>query len=364
MNISNKCSFITILIFTILFIKLSYAFVGKISKNQRLLLRCKKRCINKNNNRKLKRFCEKCHSLDILDENNTSVNDKISDNKISYNKIFSENNDSSIVFLSNYTKFNYKEIKNLMVFGDSHSAIGTNYTDMSYSGWNQARGKNWPLYLKEFNKNITLWNYAKGGSLIDENLVKIPSYYKIDLKKQYEYFYENMSEGKQFEKIWNKNNSLFAFWIGNIDIHQLYRKNVTIEIDKITNKLFESINKMYDVGARNILILNIFNKGCILNKNHFLKNDVLEFNNNVLKRSEDFFKKHSDSNFIIYKANNKLANIYSNCKEYKFEDCTNMWEKNKEKNISIYLWVNSHLTDRGNKILAEDINNLLNSINN
>jgi len=268
------------------------------------------------------------------------------------------------ILLSNSTKFNYNEIKNLIVFGDSHSATGTNYTDMTYSGWNHSRGKNWPLYLKEFNKNIKLWNYAKGGSLIDENLVIVPKYYKIDLKKQYEYFYENMSERKKFNEIWNNNNTLFAFWIGNIDIHQLYRKNVTTEIDKITDKLFESINKMYNVGARNILILNIFNMGCIINKSHYLRNDVLEFNNNVIKKSENFFKKHSDTNFIIYKANNKLDDIFSNCKKYNFKDCTNMWINNKKKNSKDYLWINSHLTDPGNKILAEDINNLLNSINN
>ncbi len=156
----------------------------------------------------------------------------------------------------------------MITFDDSHTATSTKlyyYTNMSYSGWNYSCGKNWPLYLIKFDKNMKLWNYAKGGSLIDEKLVKIPSYYKIDLIKQYEYFYENMSEGKQFNKIWNKDNSLFAFWIGNIDINQLFRKNTTAEIDEIT------INKMYDIGARNILILTIFNKGCVLNKNNNLK---------------------------------------------------------------------------------------------
>jgi len=106
-------------------------------------------------------------------------------------EILDENKDlkeSSIILLSNYTKFNYNDSKNLVVFGDSHSAVGTNYTDMSYSYWNHSGGKNWPMYMEEFNKNLKLWNYAKGGSLIDEKLVIIPKYYKIDLKKQYEYF--------------------------------------------------------------------------------------------------------------------------------------------------------------------------------
>jgi hypothetical protein len=73
-----------------------------------------------------------------------------------------------------------------------------------------------------------------------------------------------MSENKRFYNSWNKNNSLFAFWIGNIDNHQLYKKKknkiVTIEIDEITDTYFEVINKIYNIGVRNILILIVFNR--------------------------------------------------------------------------------------------------------
>jgi len=47
----------------------------KRSSNQKLLLHCKKRCPNQN--RKLKRFCKKCLSLDMLDKNNIFENNKI-----------------------------------------------------------------------------------------------------------------------------------------------------------------------------------------------------------------------------------------------------------------------------------------------
>jgi len=173
-----------------------------------------------------------------------------------------------------------------------------------------------------------------------------------------------MSENKKFHNEWNKNNSLFAFWVGNIDIHQLYRKNVTIEIDKITDRYFEIINEMYNTGARNILILTIFNKWCVSNGNCNIKNDILRFNSKIIKFSEKIFENHPDTNFIIYNTMDKLIEIVSNCEVYKFKDCTKMWKDNKKNNLTDYLWVNSHLTDHGNKILAEDINNLLNSINN
>jgi len=138
---------------------------------------------------------------------------------------------------------------------------------------------------------------------------------------------------------------------------------VTIEIDEITDKLFESINKMYDVGAKNILILSIFNKNCVLNNSHYLNDDIIRFNNNIIKKSEQLFNEHLDFNFIIYNAFGKLKDIYSNCNMYNFKDCNNMWKNNKKNNLTDYLWFDSHLTDHGNKILAEDINDLLNSLN-
>jgi len=66
MNITYKYLFITILIFTIVFVKLNYAFYEQTSKNQRLLLRCKKKYHS--NNRKLKRICKKCLYLGMLDK--------------------------------------------------------------------------------------------------------------------------------------------------------------------------------------------------------------------------------------------------------------------------------------------------------
>jgi len=173
------------------------------SSNQKLLSRCNKKCSNRN--RKSKRFCKKCLSLDII----------------------SEYNNSSVILLSNSTKFDFSKIENLIVFGDSHSAVNTNFTDMSYTGVNHSGGKNWPLYMIELNKNMNLWNFAVGGSYIDEKLVKMWQWYKIDLKGQFNLFHEKMSKDKTLSNSWNKYNSLYALWIGNNDIRNLYGINVT-----------------------------------------------------------------------------------------------------------------------------------------
>ena len=54
---------------------------------------------------------------------------------------------------------------------------------------------------------------------------------------------------------------------------------------------FEIIKEMYNTGAKNILILTVFNKWCVLNGNCNLKNDILRFNSKIIKLSEQFFKR-------------------------------------------------------------------------
>jgi len=156
-------------------------------------------------------------------------------------------NEFSVTMLSNSTKFNYKEIKNLIVYGDSHSATGTNYTDMSYTGKNASHGKNWPLWLKNFN-NMKLWNYAKSCAVVNKNLVNIDKCVSLDFKGEYKYFFENMSEGKKFSNQWESNNTLFAILIGTRDVGLMINKNITEEIDNIIDSLYDTINDMYKVG--------------------------------------------------------------------------------------------------------------------
>jgi len=377
MNINNKYLLITILIFTILLPKLNYALTRRTSKNQRSLLRCKKRCSNKNVYRKLKWFCKKCLSLDGLDKNKTSDNNKIHENNenfknnnISYNNILFQSKNFSLILLSNSRKFNYNRIENLIVFGDSHSAVGTNYTDMTYTGRNHSGGKNWPLYLKDFN-NMKLWNYATPRAPIYEKLFNDSR----DLKTQCDYFYENMIKGKKFCNTWNENNSLFAFWFGTIDIG--FRNHNYKTIEELSENFFNLIKRMYDYGLRNILILSapplyiipshrnfskcrgISDENCI----KFLKNEVLTFNDEIIAKSNIFFNKHTDINLIYYSTVDIFENIISNCNEYKFKDCINTWGRNKKKNVNDYFWANSHISDLANKILAENINNLLSSLN-
>ncbi|KAG4102877.1 hypothetical protein H8356DRAFT_1420714 [Neocallimastix lanati (nom. inval.)] len=320
--------------------------------DKKLLLR-KKKCQTKN--MKSKRLYKKCHSLGMFNKNEISEKKK------------------SLVMLSSSSKFDYNKIENLIVFGDSHSSVDTNFTDMSYTGNNHSGGKNWPLYLLEFNNNMKLLNFASRGAVVDSNIA-FHRKNTIDFLKQYKLFYEKTIFEKKSLNEWNSYNTLFAIYIGTNDIYHINHKckdeysifctknnkQVIDNINDIIDIIFNIIYKLYNTGARNIMIFTISPKSYILN--NYLKNDVIRFNDNIIEKSKYFFKKHSDINFIIYNITDKLKEIISNCTMYKFKDCTNMWKFNKENNLSDYLWFDSHLTDHGNKILAYDINYLLYSL--
>jgi len=190
--------------------------------------------------------------------------------------------------------------------------------------------------------------------------------------RQYKYFDGNMSKGKKFSNVWNKKNSLFAFWIGNNDVKSIQYKNVTKKIDEVTNDLFNIIYKLYNNGARNIIIFKTIPtyKDPYASekkyKNNNLKSNILTFNNNLIEKSKLFFKKYSDINLIIYNTIDTFEEIISNCTKYKFKDCIHGWimDKNKtDTNFNDYFWINTHISELANKYLVMDINYLLNSIN-
>ncbi|KAG4083687.1 hypothetical protein H8356DRAFT_1283757 [Neocallimastix lanati (nom. inval.)] len=237
---------------------------------------------------------------------------------------------------------------------------------MTYTGKNHSGGKNWPLQLKDLH-NMTLWNYSMGGSLIDIKLINDCKWCKNDLREQYSYFYENMLNNKFFYQKWNSNNSLFVIFTGHNDMKKVRRENIEMDISNITNGFFNIIEDLYNVGARNILIFELLPVYRGPARYRFYKKvkkeDVLMFNNYIKINAKNFFNKHSNANIIIYNILERVENIIDNCYMFGFKDCTNAYKNNETENIRDYLWKNSHLSEQGNKILTNDIDSILSSLN-
>ena len=172
-----------------------------------------------------------------------------------------------------------------------------------------------------------------------------------------------MVEGLLSNK-WNPQNSLFVVWLGYNDVSFLKEnKNYKVEINEIINNLFDNLNDLYKIGAKNILIMNVLPKYLSPWPNkHHLRRNLLYFNKKLIISSRKIFLNHSDLNIIFYDIYKKISHVIKNCNEYGFKYCR---KSNKNLNkINGYLWTGLHLTVSGNKIIVNDIDKYLNSINN
>jgi len=277
--------------------------------------------------------------------------------------------DSSFIYLSESNIFDYDKIINLIVFGDSHSNARTNYTTMEIHP--DPYRTTWPVPLSDIHK-MKLWDYAARGAVVDLNITYRKEDYVIDLKGQYELFYKNMLKNQLFNNQWNSNNTIFAIYFGSNDIHDInfIKTNQTVfqVIDNLADIISYYTEKMYNVGARNFLFINISpldeapinSKG----KHKYYKDEIPYFNNIINEKLKKLFNKYSDINIILYNNNNEYRHIMENYKEYGYISGKLAWFQKKELNHNDYFWRDyTHINNKGNKIIAEDINDLLYSLN-
>jgi len=198
-----------------------------------------------------------------------------------------------------------------------------------------------------------------------------------------------MINKKIFYQKWNSYNSLFAIFIGHNDINEVRREYIEMDIRSIVNGIFNIVEDLYDAGARNILIFELLPvyRGPARNTAYkkLKKEDVLMFNNYIKINSKKFFNEHSNTNIIIYNTLKRGEYIIDHCHKFGFKDCTNAYKmvmsknenrknknknrkykkkikKNKTKSINDFFWNDSHLTEKGNKILTNDIDIILSTI--
>jgi len=282
---------------------------------------------------------------------------------------YSEGNEASSIYLSKKDSlFDFNSLKNFVIFGDSLSSVDTNYDDMSYTGKNDAKGDNWPILLSK-NGDITLWDFAAPGAVVDNFLVP-RSEYKISYIIQNQYFMDKMSAGKKFESKWNSNDTLFIYWFGTNDIiyidHEMYKNSLSETYDVIVNSLFHTLDKTYSIGARNFMFINElaldkFPKNETFN-NQDIKMGTKKFNEGIETNASDFYKNHKDANVFVYNVNEEFNYILQFYEKFNFTSFNTTYNDNKHENdhINQYIWVDDvHLTSKVHEIISDDIYKLL-----
>lgn len=276
---------------------------------------------------------------------------------------------TSTVLISKHTEFNYNNIKNLVVFGDSHSFMGTNYDNMTYSKDLLADRLNWPLRLTKIH-NMTLYNYAANGAVVDLNIIYRKDF-PIDFIKQYELFYERMSPGKKYYDKWNSTDTLFAIYMGSNDVGHVNNlknnKTVNENLDDILNIFFDKVEKIYQIGGKNLMIIMVspLDLAPVSPKSKQIYSaNIQYFNCKLIEKSKELYNKYEDINIIVYDTNGEYKFIMKNYKKFNFISVTDMWKSNRSSKLDNFFWRdNTHISNKANAILAEDIDSLLNSIN-
>ncbi|ORY46733.1 hypothetical protein LY90DRAFT_509184 [Neocallimastix californiae] len=222
---------------------------------------------------------------------------------------------------------------------------------------------------------MKLWNFAISGSVVTLELgLNFRRKFK-DLFYQYNLFYERMSQGKKYFNQWNSNNTLFSIYMGSNDIKDInfINNNRTINenINYIVDIIFNKIECVKEIGGNNFLVINIppFELAPINSKNkyNYFKDEIFYFNNLLNKKAEELYIKYKDINIIIYNINNEYKYIMKNYKKYNFISCNDAWKLSENKvfsKLDQYFWRdNTHISNKANRIIAEDINELLISLN-
>jgi len=178
-----------------------------------------------------------------------------------------------------------------------------------------------------------------------------------------------MTEKKPFADQWESSTTLFGIWIGSVDVIRI-KKNQDFEkmTKEILADMFKNVENLYKTGARNFLILDIFqlddtpyNKS---GKVDFLKDDITYYNNLLKKNVEKFFKSKKDVNIFYYDINSLVTDIISNCKDYGLDNCVDAYNLNKDKDVKGFLWSDfTHTTYTANAIFTENIETLLKTKN-
>ncbi|KAL4967608.1 SGNH/GDSL hydrolase family protein [Aspergillus stella-maris] len=146
--------------------------------------------------------------------------------------------------------------------GDSWSRTGFNITggqpsvshplgNPDYPGRTSANGPNWLGYLTtSYNQSVFLtYNFGTSGATIDSDIVDADADVLGELNDKFIPYYARNST-------WDRATTLFAIWIGVNDINRSYMGDYTATNEADLEQYRAVLDTLYEIGARNFLLLN------------------------------------------------------------------------------------------------------------
>ncbi|KAI0797026.1 hypothetical protein C8Q75DRAFT_743074 [Abortiporus biennis] len=219
-----------------------------------------------------------------------------------------------------------QNIKYLIIFGDSYSAInavplvsfrnlrptpdkplGVDFPGTTY---NEPDLPNWVGYLiTEYVKDhqLLVYDYAAGGNTVSGVMNQIDRFFMPTVGQKPEY------------APWTDTDALFITWIGINDLAYISKDG---QMEKSIKKLFLYQEKLYDNGARNFLFIDVppINRAPAMPQDFEVEkaSSFINWNTCLKQHITEFSSTHPDITTMIFSAYDLFNDILDNPEEHGF----------------------------------------------
>ncbi|OUM56653.1 carbohydrate esterase family 16 protein, partial [Piromyces sp. E2] len=214
---------------------------------------------------------------------------------------------------SSKTRFNIKNVKNIITFGDSYTSSLVNYDTMEpVRDSTTSSGPNWIFYLSDIlnstsSKNdIKIYNFASGGASVTKEISPVYSDEVNTFTKQVRELFKLKMVDVKDQFPWNSKNSLFGIWFGINDTGN--RKKT----DDLSNEDYEAMTFLMYFR----LLDELYQSGALLSG----WKKIASFNTLLPKYINDFQETHRDANIFLYDAFDEFRYIRDNYSQFGIEE--------------------------------------------
>ncbi|KAG8770158.1 hypothetical protein FRC12_004475 [Ceratobasidium sp. 428] len=263
-------------------------------------------------------------------------------------------------------------VKYWFSFGDSYTqtgfdingvkpAVGNPLGNPSYPGYTACGSvPNWvDLVTTKYNTSTLLtYNFAYGGATINATLVAPYTPTVLSLIDQVNQFLTNKAAAP-----WTGANSLFSVFIGINDIgNSWYNSGDRAAFnDVLLANYFALIQKIYDVGGRNFLFVNVphVDRSPLMLAQSAADQAaeaavINSFNTKLAAKAASFASSHSGVKTWVYDSATKINTLLDSPSKYGFQDATSYGDG------STLMWCNNyHISSGVHNYVAQDVAALL-----
>ncbi|KAG9126487.1 hypothetical protein FRC07_003233 [Ceratobasidium sp. 392] len=240
-------------------------------------------------------------------------------------------------------------------------AVGNPLGNPGYPGYTACGSvPNWvDLVTTKYNTSTLLtYNFAYGGATINATLVAPYTPTVLSLVDQINIFLANKAVAP-----WTGANALFSVFIGINDIgNSWYNSGDRAAFsDVLLNNYFALIQKIYDVGGRNFLFVNVphVDRSPLMLAQSAADQAaeaavITGFNSKLAAKASSFASSHSGVKTWVYDSASKINTLLDSPSKYGFQDATSYGDG------STLMWCNNyHISSGVHNYVAQDVAALL-----